>query len=70
MTKVIGKLFEREGLLYKFKRVNNFWNNTYIEYESDGDKNRSLWLDEYLNKIKPYLRNIINHLQNSVNNCN
>ena len=70
MTKVIGKLFEREELLYKFKRVNNFWNNTYIEYESDGDKNRSLWLDEYLNKIKPYLRNIINHLQNSVNNCN
>ena len=65
MTKVIGKLFEREELLYKFKRVNNFWNNTYIEYESDGDKNRSLWLDEYLNKIKPYLRNIINHLQNS-----
>ena len=70
MTKVIRKLFEREELLYKFKRVNNFWNNTYIEYESDGDKNRSLWLDEYLNKIKPYLRNIINHLQNSVNNCN
>ena len=70
MTKVIGKLFEREELLYKFKRVNNFWNNTCIEYESDGDKNRSLWLDEYLNKIKPYLRNIINHLQNSVNNCN
>ena len=70
MTKVIGKLFEREELLYKFKRVNNFWNNTYIEYESDGDKNRSLWLDEYLNKIKPYLRNIINHLQNSINNCN
>ena len=42
MTKVIGKLFEREELLYKFKRVNNFWNNTYIEYESDGDKNRRL----------------------------
>ena len=42
MTKVIGKLFEREELLCKFKRVNNFWNNTYIEYESDGDKNRSL----------------------------
>ena len=65
MTRVIGKLFEREKLLCKFKRVNNFWNNTYTEHESDGDKNRSLWLDEYLNKMKPYLRNIINHLQNS-----
>ena len=36
----------------KPKRVSNFWNN-YIEYESDGDKNRNLSLDEYLNKIKP-----------------
>ena len=49
----------------KPKRVSNFWNNNYIEYESDGDKNRNLSLDEYLNKIKPYLRNIIINLWNS-----
>ena len=28
-------------------------------------KNRSLWLDKYLNKIKPHFRNIIINFQNS-----
>ena len=37
---------------YETKRVSNFWNNNYIEYESNGDKkNRDLQPDEYLNKI-------------------
>ena len=40
-------------------------NNNYIEYESNGDKNRSLSLDEYVNIFEPYLRNIIIDLQNS-----
>ena len=50
---------------YKPKRVSNFWNNNYIEYESNGDKTRNLSLDKYPNKIKPYLRNIIIDLQSS-----
>ena len=58
-------LFEHEEDYYKPKRVNNFWNNNYIEYESNGDKNRNLSLDEYRNKIKLYLRNVIIDLQNS-----
>ena len=33
--------------------------------DSNGDKNRNFSLDEYLNKIRPYLRNIIIDLQNS-----
>ena len=33
--------------------------------DSNGDKNRNLSLDEYLNKIRPYLRNITLDLQNS-----
>ena len=45
--------------------VNNFWNNNYIKYESNGDKNKNLSFDEYLNKIETYLRNIIINLQNS-----
>ena len=45
------------------KSVSNFWNNNYIEYESNGDRNLSL--DKYLNKSKPYLRNIIIDLQSS-----
>ena len=45
--------------------MSNFWNTNYREYESNGDKNRNLSLDEYLHKIKPYLRNIIINLQKS-----
>ena len=41
-------------------KVNNFWDNSYIEYESNGDKNKNLSLYEYLNKIETYLKNIIN----------
>ena len=58
-------LYEQEEDYYERKRVSTFWNNNYIEYESNGDKNRTLSLDEYLNKIKAYLRNIIVNLQNS-----
>ena len=59
-------LFEQqEEDYYKPKRVSNFWNNIYIEYECNGDKNRKLSLDKYLNKIEPYLRYITIDLQNS-----
>ena len=47
---------------YKPKGLSTFWNNYYIEYESNGDKNRNLSLEEYLNKIKTYLGNIMRHL--------
>ena len=55
----------RKKIIIILKRVSNFWNNNYIEYESNGDRNRNLSLDEYLNKIKPYLRNIIIDLESS-----
>ena len=45
--------------------MSNFRNNNYFEYESNSDKSRNLSLDEYFNKIKSYLRNIIIDLQNS-----
>ena len=54
----IRTLFEQEEDYYKPKIVNSFWNNIYIEYESNGDKNNNLSLDEYLNKIKPSLKDI------------
>ena len=61
----IRSLFEVEEDYYEPKRVSGFWNNSYIEYESNDDKNRNLSLDEYLSKTKPYLPNIIIDLQNS-----
>ena len=41
------------------------YNGYYIEYESNVDEKKKLLLDSYLNKIKPYLRNIIIDLQSS-----
>ena len=63
----IRKIFEREQEenYYKPKRVSSFWNNNYIEYESNGCKNSNLLLDEHRNKIKPYLQDIIICLQSS-----
>ena len=56
---------EQEDDYYKPIRVGNFWNNIYIEYESNGDKNKNLSVKEYLNEIKPYLRDVIINLQKS-----
>ena len=41
-------------------RLNNFWSNNYIEYESNGDRNKTLSVEEYLNKIRPCLKDINN----------
>ena len=39
--------------------------NNYIEYESNGERNKTLSVEEYLNKIRPYLKDIINNLKKS-----
>ena len=46
-------------------RATNFWSNNYIEYESNGDGNKTLSVEEYLNEIRPYLKDIINNLKKS-----
>ena len=70
----VRRIFEQEEDYYKPKSANNFWNSNYIEYESNGDKNRNLLLDECLNNIKPCFRNGIDLqnlvYENAVNNCN
>ena len=38
---------------YKPVRVSNFWGNNYIEYKRNGDRNKTLSFEEYLNKFKP-----------------
>ena len=42
-----------------------FWNNNYIEYESNGDRNKNLSVKKYLNEIKPYLKDIITDFRKS-----
>ena len=36
-----------------------------MDYESNGDRNKTLSVEEYLNKISPYLKDIINNLKKS-----
>ena len=50
---------------YKPVRGNNFRSNNYIEYKSKGDKNKIISVEEYLNKIRPSLKGIINNLKKS-----
>ena len=35
---------QEEKNYYKLKRVSNFWNNSYIEYKSNGDRYKNLSL--------------------------
>ena len=50
--------------LYKPVIANNFRSNSYIEYNGKGDR-KTLSVEEYLNKIKSYLEDIINELKHS-----
>ena len=53
----IKNLFEQEdGNYFKSVRVVNFYGNNYIDYESKGNKNKSLSIKEYLDEITPYLK--------------
>ena len=65
IIKYIRMLFEQEYNCYEPTRVGNFWNNTCIKYENNGDGNKNVSVKEYLNKIKPYLRDIIIDIQKS-----
>ena len=59
----IKNLFEHEEdeNYYKPARVSTFWSNNYIEYKRNSDRNKILSVEEYLNKIRPFLKDIINN---------
>ena len=67
IIKDVGNFFvlENEEDYYKPVRKGNFWNHNYIEYESNSNKNKAPSAEEYLNKIRSYLKDIINHLKKS-----
>ena len=57
---------EREKLnLLLASKIGNFWSNNYIEYKSNGDRNQTLLVEKYLNKSRPYLKEIINDINKS-----
>ena len=39
------------------------FSNNYIEYESEGNKNKMLSIEEYLIKIRTYMSTMINYLK-------
>ena len=61
----IKTLFEEENDYHKPMKVDNFWNNNFIKYESNSDKNKNLSVKEYLNESKSYLKDVITDLQKS-----
>ena len=63
----IKNLFEhKEGEnYYKQVRISKIWSNNYIKYQSNGDRNKTLSVDEYVNTIRPYLIDIINKIKKS-----
>ena len=68
ILKDIKNLFEHEEEeenYYEPVRVSNFWSNNYIKYNSNGDRNKTQLVWEYLNEIRPYLKDIINKLKKS-----
>ena len=44
--------------------ISDLWSNIFIEYESNDDINKTLSVEKYLNKVRPYL-DIINNFENS-----
>ena len=56
---------EEEKNSFKTERVGNFGRNNYVKYKSNRDKNKTLSVEEYLNKTRPYLKDIINDLKKS-----
>ena len=67
IIKDIRNLFEHEEEQNSFKpvKVGNFYSNNYTEHESNGNRNKTLSAKEYLNKIRPCLKDIINNLKKS-----
>ena len=55
ILKYIKNLFEHEEEenYYEPVRVSNFWSNNYIKYNSNGDRNKTQSVWEYLNEIRP-----------------
>ena len=56
---------EEEQNYYKPVRISVFSNKNYIGYESKDERNKTLSVKKYLDKIRPFLEDIINSLKKS-----
>ena len=53
-------LIQKKIIMNLEKTVNTSNNINYIQSESMGDKSKTLTIKEYLDMIRPYLREVIN----------
>ena len=52
MLRNVKNLFvHKEENYYKPVWVSNSWSNNFIEYETNGDRNKTLSVEEYLNAL-------------------
>ena len=58
----LAESFEED--YYKLIRNSVAFSRNYIEYESNGDKDKMLSTEKYLDKIEPYLNNLIDDHKN------
>ena len=58
----VGNLYNQstDKDYYKPIETKSAFNGNYIEYESNGDKNKNLSAKKYINLIRPYFSDIIN----------
>ena len=57
----LDNLFNEED--YETKEIKSAFDGTHIVYESNGDKDAKLALWEYFDKIRPYLRDMIDYFK-------
>ena len=53
--------FKLEEYYYRPIKSSNSFSTNYIKYNSNGDKDKTILFKEYLDKIKPYLSNMIDN---------
>ena len=56
-------MHEEEENYHKPVRVINFWSKNYIENEINSGRNKTPSVEEYLNKIRSYLKDIMNNIK-------
>ena len=52
-------MYESDENYYEPQKIKGAFNDNYVEYENNGDKDKRLSIEEYLNMIRPYLSNLI-----------
>ena len=65
IIRYIKNFFEQQENYQKPARIGNFLSKNYVEYKSNGDRNKTLSIKKYLDKTKPYLKDIKNNLRKS-----